>query len=143
MPNNCKPKRENYQILFLQDIQAGVGRSMRSLMAAGSAIGHRMLGMITRAPSETITITNIIITILLLLIITIIITRAPSEIIPTVIIIITILLLLLIIPIMITQDCSPTPPSCSPRAKCIRSRQRSLPQTAKKYKFKNQYKYKL
>jgi len=33
-----------------QDIQAGVGRSMRSLMAAGSAIGHRMLGMITRAP---------------------------------------------------------------------------------------------
>ena len=115
MPNNCKPKRENYQILFLQDIQAGVGRSMRSLMAAGSAIGHRMLGMITRAPSETITILIIIIiTILLLLIITI-----------------------------ITQDCSPTPPSCSPRAKCTRSGQRSLPQTAKKYKFKNQQKYKI
>ena len=113
MLNNCKPKRENYQILFLQDIQAGVGRSMRSLMAAGSAIGHRMLGMITRAPREAI-ITISIITILLLLIIT-----------------------------MITQDCSPTPPSCSPRAKCTRSGQRSLPQTAKKYKFKNQYKYKL
>ena len=133
---------EDCNILFSQDIQAGVGRSMRSLMAAGSAIGHRMLGMITRAPSETITITNIITTILLLLIITIMITRAPSEIIPTVIIIITILLLLLIIPIMITQDCSPTPPSCSPRAKCTRSGQRSLPQTAKKYNFKNQYKYK-
>ena len=133
---------EDCNILFSQDIQAGVGRSMRSLMAAGSAIGHRMLGMITRAPSETITITNIIITILLLLIITIMITRAPSEIIPTVIIIITILLLLLIIP-MITQDCSPTPPSCSPRAKCTRSGQRSLPQTAKKYKFKKQQKYKI
>ena len=39
---------------YLQDIQAGVGRSMRSLMAAGSAIGHRMLGMITRAPSMII-----------------------------------------------------------------------------------------
>ena len=38
-------------MMILQDIQAGVGRSMRSLMAAGSAIGHRMLGMITRAPS--------------------------------------------------------------------------------------------
>ena len=113
MANDCKPKCENCNILFLQDIQAGVGRSMRSLMAAGSAIGHRMLGMITRAPSETIT-TTIIITILLLLIIT-----------------------------MITQDCSPTPPSCSPRAKCTRSGQRSLPQTAKKYKFKNHYKYKL
>ena len=134
---------EDCNILFSQDIQAGVGRSMRSLMAAGSAIGHRMLGMITRAPSETIPTVIIIITILLLLIITIMITRAPSEIIPTVIIIITILLLLLIIPIMITQDCSPTPPSCSPRAKCTRSGQRSLPQTAKKYKFKKQQKYKI
>ena len=105
---------EDCNILFSQDIQAGVGRSMRSLMAAGSAIGHRMLGMITRAPSETIPTTIIIITILLLLIIT-----------------------------MITQDCSPTPPSCSPRAKCTRSRQRSLPQTAKKYKFKKQQKYKI
>ena len=65
MTNDCKPKCENCNILFLQDIQAGVGRSMRSLMAAGSAIGHRMLGMITRAPSETITITNIIITIII------------------------------------------------------------------------------
>ena len=112
MANDCKPKRENYQILFLQDIQAGVGRSMRSLMAAGSAIGHRMLGMITRAPSETIITTMIIIiTILLLLIITII--------------------TILLIP-MIAQDCSPTPPSCSPRAKCNRSGQRSLPQTNKK-----------
>ena len=116
MPNNCKPKRENYQILFLQDIQAGVGRSMRSLMAAGSAIGHRMLGMIT---------------------------RAPSEIIPTITIIIIITIHLLLIITMITQDCSPTPPSCSPRAKCTRSGQRSLPQTAKKYTFKNQQKYKI
>ena len=181
MLNNCKPKRENYQILFLQDIQAGVGRSMRSLMAAGSAIGHRMLGMITRAPSETIT-TTIIITMLLLLITTITILITTMIIIITIItilittmIIITILLLLittitilittmiiiiiiitilitttilitillLLIITMITQDCSPTPPSCSPRAKCTRSGQRSLPQTAKKYKFKNQYKYKL
>jgi len=33
-----------------QDIQTNVERSMQSLLAAGSAIGHRMLGMITRSP---------------------------------------------------------------------------------------------
>lgn len=33
-----------------QDIQTNVERSMQSLMAAGSAIGHRMLDMITRSP---------------------------------------------------------------------------------------------
>jgi len=33
-----------------QDIQSNVERSMQSLLAAGSAIGQRMLGMITRAP---------------------------------------------------------------------------------------------
>ena len=35
---------------LLQDIQTNVERSMQSLFAAGSAIGHRMLGMITRSP---------------------------------------------------------------------------------------------
>ena len=29
-----------------------MGRSMKSLMDMGSAIGHRMLGMFSRAPSE-------------------------------------------------------------------------------------------
>lgn len=33
-----------------QDIQTNVERSMQSLLAAGSAIGQRMLGIITRAP---------------------------------------------------------------------------------------------
>lgn len=33
-----------------QDIQSNVERSMQSLLAAGSAIGQRMLGMITRSP---------------------------------------------------------------------------------------------
>jgi len=33
-----------------QDIQTNVERSMQSLLAAGSAIGQRMLGMITRSP---------------------------------------------------------------------------------------------
>lgn len=33
-----------------QDIQTNVERSMQSLMAAGSAIGHRMLDMISRSP---------------------------------------------------------------------------------------------
>jgi len=33
-----------------QDIQSNVERSMQSLLAAGSAIGQRMLGIITRAP---------------------------------------------------------------------------------------------
>ena len=36
--------------LYFQDIQTNVERSMQSLMAAGSAIGHRMLDMITRSP---------------------------------------------------------------------------------------------
>ena len=90
MENDCKPKCENYQILFLQDIQAGVGRSMRSLMAAGSAIGHRMLGMITRAPSETIAT---MITIITILITTMIITMIIITILLlTTMIIITILL---------------------------------------------------
>lgn len=34
----------------IQDIQTNVGRSMSSLLAAGSAIGQRMLGIITRSP---------------------------------------------------------------------------------------------
>jgi len=33
-----------------QDIQSNMERSMQTLIAAGSAIGHRMLGMMTRAP---------------------------------------------------------------------------------------------
>jgi len=33
-----------------QDIQTNVEKSMQSLLAAGSAIGQRMLGMITRSP---------------------------------------------------------------------------------------------
>ena len=35
---------------YFQDIQTNVERSMQSLMAAGSALGHRMLDMITRSP---------------------------------------------------------------------------------------------
>jgi len=33
-----------------QDIQSNMERSMQTLIAAGSAIGHKMLGMMTRAP---------------------------------------------------------------------------------------------
>ena len=102
---------------------------------AGSAIGHRMLGMITRAPSRIMTMIMIMIMMTMMVIMMVmtmimmmvVITKAPRKIIIT----------------PHPQDCSPTPPSCSPRAKCTRSGQRSLPQTAKKYKFKNQYKYKL
>ena len=63
---------------YLQDIQAGVGRSMRSLMAAGSAIGHRMLGMITRAPSMIMMIMMIRVTIMIVKMVMMMITRAPS-----------------------------------------------------------------
>ena len=35
---------------YFQDIQTNVEKSMQSLLAAGSAIGQRMLGMITRSP---------------------------------------------------------------------------------------------
>lgn len=38
-----------------QDIQTNVERSMQSLLAAGSAIGQRMLGMITRSPRLLVT----------------------------------------------------------------------------------------
>ena len=60
---------------ILQDIQAGVGRSMRSLMAAGSAIGHRMLGMITRAPSIIVIVVVIVIIFILIIIMFLIIIR--------------------------------------------------------------------
>ena len=40
----------SYTFHLCQDIQSNVERSMQSLLAAGSAIGQRMLGMITRAP---------------------------------------------------------------------------------------------
>jgi len=58
-----------------QDIQAGVGRSMRSLMAAGSAIGHRMLGMITRAPSIIVIVVAIVIIFILIIIMFLLIIR--------------------------------------------------------------------
>ena len=62
-------------MMILQDIQAGVGRSMRSLMAAGSAIGHRMLGMITRAPSIIVIVVAIVIIFILIIIMFLLIIR--------------------------------------------------------------------
>ena len=45
-----KTRMSHDHVFSFQDIQTNVERSMHSLMAAGSAIGHRMLDMITRSP---------------------------------------------------------------------------------------------
>ena len=66
-------------MMILQDIQAGVGRSMRSLMAAGSAIGHRMLGMITRAPSIIVIVILIIFILIIIMFLLIIRTALPCA----------------------------------------------------------------